>query len=233
MPGEALSLSTGTSSPVTRAVEVLAIDGAGERSLPARGSHGVGVAVAPVIGIPIVGEGSIGTSVVGIGGGISVVGGIGVISVGVIGVSVGVTGVFVGVTGVSVGGIGEFVQVGTGVLVGMSVGVGPGWRVLVGSPRVGNRKITGVLDTVAVKLGLDVTVSVGGSVGVDVAASSAKACMVSAPAVFKFETNESSTSAGCMAMAVATFRSCIAIPETEHSRLIPRMPAKKTHTSPR
>ena len=116
---------------------------------------------------------------------------------------------------------------------GTSVAVGLGRRVLVGSPRAGNRKITGVLDTVTVKLGLDVTVSVGRSVGVDVAASSAKACMVSAPAVFKFETNESSTSAGCMAMAVATFRSCIAIPETEHSRLIPRMPAAKTHTSPR
>jgi hypothetical protein len=138
-------------------------------------------------------------------------------------------------------GTGEFVQVGTGVLVGggsgvlvgTAVGMSLGRRVLVGSPRVGNRKISGVLDAVTVKLGLGVTVSVGRRVGVDVAASSANACMVNAPAVFKFETNESTTSAGFMAMAVATFRSCIAIPETEHSRLIPRMPAKKTHTSPR
>ena len=79
MPGEALSLSIGICLPVTRAVEVLAIDSAGKRSLPAWGSHGVGV--APVIGIPA--SVAVGGSVVFGGGGGSVfVGGGGSVFVG-------------------------------------------------------------------------------------------------------------------------------------------------------
>lgn len=76
-------------------------------------------------------------------------------------------------------------------------------------------------------------VDVGGRVGVELASSSENASRVEAAAVFKFSTTESSTSAGSRAMAVATFKSCSAIPETEQSRLIPIRPAKKTHNSPR
>ena len=85
----------------------------------------------------------------------------------------------------------------------------------------------------AVIVGAIVMVDVGGRVGVDVASSSENACRVMAAAVFKFDTTESKTSAGCSAIAVAIFRSCSAMLETEQSRLIPRAPAKNTHRSPR
>lgn len=155
------------------------------------------------------------------GMGVSVSGGTGVL------VSVG-TGVFVG--------IGVRVLVGMGVSVGCGMGVfvmgsGRGRRVLVGPPKVGNGKLKGVFDTVEV--GPIVKVDVGGRVGVDVASSSENACRVIAAAVFKFETTESKTSAGSRAMAVAIFKSCSAIRETEQSRLMPMAPAKKTQKSPR
>jgi hypothetical protein len=185
--------------------------------------QGVGVGVAPVIGIPKVGvSGGIGVSGVEVG----VSGGIGV-SVGVTGVLVG-SCVSVGVTGVFVGGIG--VRVGrTAVFVGM--GVGRGRRVLVGSLEVGNLKAVGVRGATEA-VGLDV--SVGRKVGVGVGINSANACNVSAPAVFKLETAESTMFAGSKAPAViASFRSWIAIPETEHNRLIPSAPATKTARRPR
>ena len=84
-----------------------------------------------------------------------------------------------------------------------------------------------------VEVGASVNVDVGGGVGVEVASNSENAWRVIAAAVFKFETTESSTSAGWRAMAVATFRSCKATLETEQSMLIPRSPAKKTHSRPR
>lgn len=168
--------------------------------------------------------------VVSVGSGVSVSGG------GGIGVSVSVGG-GIGVevsVGVSVGGTGESVQVGTGVLVGgisVFVGSGLGRRVLVGSLDVGNRKTVGVIGA-TVAFGLDVIV--GRSVGVDVGISSANACFVSAPAVFKLETAASTISPGAKATAVVdSFRSCIAIPDTEHNKLIPSAPATKTARSPR
>ena len=174
--------------------------------------------VAPNIGGP--GGVSVSTGgsgvLVGVGSGVSVVG---------IGVKVS-TGVAVGAsvavgTGVRVG--------GTSVLVGMGVGLGR--RVLVGSLDVGNLKAVGRGATV---VGKDVTVCVGRRVGVDVGISSANACIVSAPAVFRLETAAFTMSAGCKARAVVDCRrSCIAIPETEHSRLIPIAAATKTARRPR
>jgi hypothetical protein len=152
--------------------------------------------------------------------------------VGVIGVLLG-TGVSVGglvavLVGVLVGGIGVRVRVGTGVFVGS----GLGRRVLVGSLDVGKINTTGVLDIATVGLAVNVGCG-GGSVEVEVAASSENASRVTAAAVFKFSTKDSTTSPASRAMAVATFRSCTAMPETEHNRLIPRIPARKTHSNPR
>jgi len=167
---------------------------------------------------------SVGTSVVGIVVGVS--GGIGV-SVGVTGVlvgscvSVGVIGVFVGGGGVRLG--------GTAVLVGMSVGRGR--RVLVGPLKVGNRNAVGVIG-VSEAVGLDVIV--GRRVRVAVGINSAMAWRVNAPAVFKLLTAESTIFSGWKAPAVPdAFKSWIAIPETEHSRLIPIAPATKTARRPR
>lgn len=89
------------------------------------------------------------------------------------------------------------------------------------------------MEGVTLRVGVGVEVGTVEAVTVGVATNSANACMVIAPAVFIFEMKESTTSAGCSAMAVATFRSCIAILETEHSRLIPRAPAAITASSPR
>jgi len=146
--------------------------------------------------------------------------------------------VFVGGTGVRVGrGVGVLVGGGTGVdvLVGGGTGVfvasGLGRRVLVGPLKVGNRKAVGVMGA-TVAVGLDVIV--GGRVGVDVGMSSANACFVRAPAVLRLDTAASTISAGCKATAVVdSFRSCIAIPETEHNKLIPSAAATKTARSPR
>lgn len=85
--------------------------------------------------------------------------------------------------------------------------------------------------TVGVGDRVEVGIWVGVVVGVNTSAG--KASRVSAAAVFKFDTTESRTSAGSIAMAVAIFRSCIAIPETEHSRLIPRAAAPTIARSPR
>ena len=182
--------------------------------------------VAPVIGISKVGVsgGDVGVS----GGDVGVSGSC--VSVGIsVGVGVGGRGVLV-----SVGGTGESVQVGTGVLGGgtdVFVGSGLGRRVLVGPLNVGNRKAVGVRGA-TVAVGLDVIV--GGKVGVDVGISSANACFVSAPAVFKLDTAASTISPGANATAVVdSFRSCIAIPETEHNKLIPSAPATKTARRPR
>ena len=177
--------------------------------------------VAPVIGISTVADGSIvGSSVlVGVGGGSVFVGSS--VSVGDGGISVGGTGVFVRVGGIAV------LVGGTGVFVGS----GLGRRVLVGSLTVGNRKAVGVIGAI-VAVGLDVIV--GGRVGVDVGISSANACIVSAPTVFKLETAASTMSAGAKSTPAAdSFRSCIAIPETEHNKLIPSAPATKTARRPR
>jgi len=136
-------------------------------------------------------------------------------------------GVLVG-TGVSVrvGGAGVLVG-GTGVFVGS----GLGRRVFVGPLGEGNRKAVRVIG-VTVAVGLDVIV--GGRVGVEVGISSANACIVSAPTVFKLETAASTISHGAKATAVVDlFRSCIAIPETEQSKPIPSAPATKTARSPR
>jgi hypothetical protein len=86
-----------------------------------------------------------------------------------------------------------------------------------------------------VNVGLELAVSVGLGEGdkVGVAASWENASRVIAAAVFRLEKTDSSTSCGSIAMAVATLRSCMAIPETEHSRLIPRRPAANTHNNPR
>jgi len=174
------------------------------------------VGVAPIIGIPPVGVGGSVVSV-GVGGsGVSVVGiGVTVSTRVAVGASVAVG------TGVRVG--------GTAVPVGMRVGLGR--RVLVGSLEVGNLKAVGSGATV---VGKDVTVCVGRSVGVEVGMSSANACIVRAPAVFRLETAAFTMSAGCKARAVVDcLRSSIAMPETEHSRLIPIAPATKTARSPR
>jgi len=161
------------------------------------------------------------------------VGGGSIVSVGGIGVAV-LTGVAVGATvgvgtGVFVCGIGVRVG-GTAVCVGMSVGLGR--RVLVGSLEVGNRKAVGVRGATVV--GNNVTVDVGRSVEVEVGISSTNASIVSAPAVFRLETAAFTMSPGFKATEVcAASRSCIAIPETEHKRLIPMAPATKTAKSPR
>jgi hypothetical protein len=136
---------------------------------------------------------------------------------------------------VFVGGTGVFVRVGgTGVLVGgTSVfdGSGLGRRVRVGSLNVGNRKAVGVVGT-TVAVGLDL--SVGGKVGVDVGISSANACFVSAPAVFKLATAAFTISAGANSTGVLdSFRSCKAIPDTAHSKPIPSAPATNTARRPR
>ena len=155
------------------------------------------------------------------------------ISVGVGGsVGDGGTGVSVGVggRGVLVGlGMRVFVGGGTAVLVGMSVGRGR--RVLVGSLKVGNRNAVGVISA-SVALGLEVIV--GRSVRVAVGINSAIACSVNAPAVFKLLTAESTIFSGWKAPAVPeAFMSWIAIPETEHNRLMPIAPATKTARRPR
>ena len=106
--------------------------------------------------------------------------------------------------------VGVLVGTRVGVLVGMrvEVGSGRGRRVWVGSMTVGKRKTTGVLDAVTVIfVGVVVSVALAGGVGVDVAASSEKASRVCAATVFKFSTKDSTTSPGCRAMAVATFKS--------------------------
>src|SRR6185503_1058498 len=64
--------------------------------------------------------------------------------------------------------------------------------------------------------------------------NSAMAWRVNAPAVFKLLTAESTIFSGWKAPAVPdAFKSWIAIPETEHSRLIPIAPATKTARRPR
>jgi hypothetical protein len=165
-------------------------------------------------------------------------------SVGDGGISVGDGGMSVGDGGISVGvlvgrsvfvGTGEFVQVGTGVLVGAGtavlVGAGLGRRVLVGPLKVGNRKAVRVIG-VSEAVGLEVIV--GRRVRVAVGINSAIACSVNAPAVFKLLTAESTIFSGWKAPAVAdSFRSWMAIPETEHNRLIPIAPATKTASRPR
>jgi len=184
------------------------------------------VGVAPVIGNPGVGGSGGGTSVVGggtsvVGGGTSVVGG-GTSVVGGGEVSVGVG------KGVFVGGIGVFVGIGVGGIA-VLVGSGLGRRVLVGPLSVGNAKITLVLATMAV--GVGGIVFVGVNVGVEI--SSGNASMVMAAAVFKLLTAESNMLCGSMTTGADAFKSWIAIPETEHNRLIPTAPATKTARSPR
>ena len=155
-------------------------------------------------------------------------------------VSIGVgirVSVSIGVTVSTRVAVGASVAVGTGVRVGgtavpVGMRVGLGRRVLVGSLEVGNLKAVGIRGATVV--GKDVTVCVGRSVGVEVGMSSAKACIVSAPAVFRLETAAFTMSAGCKARAVVDcLRSSIAMPETEHSRLIPIAPATKTARGPR
>src|SRR5687768_228808 len=163
-----------------------------------------------------------------VGGGIVFVGSC--VSVGDGGISVGVLvgrSVLVG-TGVSVRVGGTAVLVGG---TGVFVGSGLGRRVLVGSLTVGKRKAVGVRGVTVIE-GLDVIV--GGRVEVDVGISSANACIVSAPTVFKLETAASTISPGAKSTPVVdSFRSCIAIPETEHSKPIPSAAATKTARSPR
>lgn len=128
--------------------------------------------------------------------------------------------------------VGIFVGVRDGVLLGISVEVDLGWRVLVGRPGVTVMKTLGVLD--AVKVTEAVTVLVGMSVGegVSVPTYSEITSTVRAAIVLILEKAESTMSWGSMSALLGVRGSVKATAETTQNRLKPRIPIVRTVKGP-